>query len=247
MNTKFIKSALTTALLLGSASVFPSCDKKSDPGPTPPTEKQHWVKVYKDVMLGDQENHAIGHFLRTQNGQVVAVEAAQTQQEFLSMMYYTQYGANYVVFTFPGNGHSASAYTDIETNRLFVQNPGGIDHWAQSNLNTGEIDRAYRDGAYMTVAEFDALASSRNWGDFDARFTYFNGGQADLSAGSFLVPGNGEIYMVQLNNTVRGFIRVKSVVPSSANGGSIKFDMVIEGGDDYNLDDVAKNIQPGKD
>ncbi|WP_162902918.1 hypothetical protein [Taibaiella koreensis] len=247
MKTIFFKSSLGTMLLLTAAGIFSSCNKKSDAAPAPPAEKQHWVKVYKDVMLGDQENHGIGHFLKTQNGQVVAVGEAQTQQEFLSMMYYTQYGANYVVFTFPGNGRSASAYTDIETNRLFVQNPGGIDHWAQANLNTGEIDRAYRNGTYMSLSEFEALASSRSWSDFNSRFVYFNGGETDLSAGSFVVPGNGEIYMIQLNNTVRGFIRVKSVVPSSGNGGSIKFDMVIEGGDDYTTSSEAKNIQPGKD
>lgn len=246
MKTIFFKSTITAALLLATASGFSSCDKKSDPGPASP-EKQHWVKVYKDVMLGDQENHTIGHFLRTQNGQVVAVENAQTQQEYLSMMYYTQYGANYVVFTFPGNGHSAAAYSDIETNRLFIQNPGGIDHWAQTNLNTGEIDRAYRNGADMTVSEFNTLAASASWSDFNAKFNYFNGDKADLSSGSFIVPGNGEIYMIQLNNTVRGFIRVKSVVPSSANGGSIKFDMIIEGGDDYAADTESKYVQPGKD
>lgn len=244
MKTIFFKSIITTALFLGTATGLSSCDKKSDPAPAPVTEKKHWVKVYTDVMLGDQENHAIGHFLRTQDGQVIAVENAQTQQEFLSMMYYTQYGANYVVLTFPGNGHSAAAYTDIETNRLFIQDPGGIDHWAQANLNTGEIERAYRNGADMTLSEFTELATSRSWTDFNARFNYFNGGNADLSSGSFLVPGNGEIYMVQLNNTVRAFVRVKSVVPSSANGGSIKFDMIIEGSDDYTASSESNKVQP---
>ncbi len=239
-----INSFVAGATLFCAAVLpFSSCSKSDSPAPA---VKNNWVRVYKDVMLGDQENKTLGHFLKTKNGSVVAVESAQGEQAYLSMMYYTEYAGNYVVLTFPGSAESASAYKETDVNRLFIQNPGGINQWEQSNLTTGEIHAAYRDGAYMTTGEFEAVAAAANWAEFDKQFSNFNGGQGDLSAGNFVAPENGMVYLVQLNNTVRALVRVKSVVPKSANGGSVKLDMIIEGGDDYSKSSEAVYVQPEK-
>jgi hypothetical protein len=249
MKNKIAHVALSVATLftaLGAAS----CEKKETKEPTATDKK--WIVTYRDVMLGNQKNYSLGHFFKSKTGEVIPVEQAQGQQKSLSMVMFTEYGDG-VILTFPGNAYDASTFkSEIPDNRLFAQNPGGMNHWSPGNLNSGEVTLASYDGTInkMTLAEFNTLSASGDWSSFESAFKLYNGGESDLSyvANYVLGPGNGDIYLIQLNNSVRAIIYIKNVVPSSANGGSIKFDIIIEGSDAYAKNPDAEPLQPpGKD
>ncbi len=262
------KSMLTNGILFPMLclSILLSCAKKDDPKPTtqqpgtvtpqpdpqpdPKPDEKAWIVVYRDVTLGDQENLTIGHFLQSSTGTVIPVEQTSGKEESLAMMFFTEYSANYAVLTFPGNATSAAAY-DISSNRLFQQTQGGLNQWPQTKMNSGEITRPHKSGKDMTLQEFNELAGSNDWSKFDALFKSYNGGATDLSfVANYQHAANGDLYMLQLNNTVRAFIYVKNVVPSSANGGHIRFDMIIEGQEAYVPMPDAEVVQPtrpGKD
>ena len=241
MKTNTLKQLLGLAIL--SVIVLTTSCQKSEKAKTSTT----WTKTYRNVILGDQKNYQIGHFFKPKTGEVIAVESAQSQQNALAMVMYTEYG-NGVLFTFPGNAYEATGFKDdLAQNRLFTQNPGGMNNWDQSNLNSGEIATAATLDRKMSNAEFETLATGNDWTAFDSKFKEYNGGDPNLFSITYAIPNLGDVYLVQLNSSVRAFVYVKNIVPVSANGGSIKFDIVIEGSKAFSTNDNANKLQPSKD
>ncbi len=224
-----------------------SCEKKAKSEPVMPAQDK-WVVVYRDVMLGDQNNTKIGQFLKTQTGEVKDIALAFSEQGYMSMMYFSEYGNNRLYLTFPGNAYSEAFSKEDEENNLFNRAGVGLNYWEAANLNSGEITHAATLDQDMSKAEFEALASGLQWSEFDVKFRAYNSGDADLSfvAGA-MGPENGSVYMLQLNNAIRAFIYIKNVIPGSASGGSVQFDMVIEGSGAYNSDPSTKRVNPAKD
>ncbi len=246
MKRSFYKLFTTKLILLASAILLLSCDKTATPDPKPDDKK--WIVVYKDVMLGDQNNTSIGQFLKTQTGTVFSIDNAFSEQGTMSMVYFSEYGNNRLYLTFPGNAYGEAYSKESETNNLFDRPTVGLNHWDAANMNSGEISLAATMEQDMSRSEFDALASSLNWKEFDSKFREYNSGDADLSnVAAMISPGNGDVYMLQLNNAIRAFIYIKNVIPGGSAGGSVRFDMVIEGGSVYNSDPETKRINPAKD
>lgn len=233
-------------MLLAAAVLLMSCEKTVTPDPKP--ENKKWVVVYKDVILGDQNSTSIGQFLKTQTGEVFNINNAFAQQGNMSMVYFSEYGYNRRFLTFPGNAYAESHSKETEENNLFTRPTVGLTYWETTNINSGEIVLAATSVQNMSKSEFDALASSLNWDNFDSKFREYNSGDADLSF-SFgsVAPSNGDVYLLQLNNTIRAFIYIKNIVAGGIGGSSVKFDMVIEGGTVYNNDPTTKRINPAKD
>ena len=207
---------------------------------------EHWIKVYHDVIMGDQSNTTYGPFLQTGNGQVISLEHAARLQKEIALVFFTEYGANYATLTFPGNATAAASYgtDDIAT---FTENPGGMNHWDQQNLNSGMITTAGNSSGDMSGADFNTVAASNDWNTFSKMFRQFNSGSSKLSyTNNYIHVEGNTVYMFQVNNAIRGFIYIKNLVPKSAKGGSIKFDLIIEGGDEFKNSD-AKVLQPAKD
>lgn len=247
MKCSFYKLFTTKLLLLASAILLLSCDKTATPDPKADDKK--WIVVYKDVMLGDQNNTSIGQFLKTQTGTVFSIDNAFSEQGAMSMVYFSEYGTNRLYLTFPGNAYGEAYSKESETNNLFDRPTVGLNYWDAADMNSGEAALAATMDKDMSKTEFDALASSLSWNEFDAKFREYNSGKADLSnVDEVIHPGNGEVYMLQLNNTIRAFVYIKNVATGGSGGGSnVKFDMVIEGGGAYNNDPATKRINPAKD
>lgn len=250
---KLLKNSIAFIALLTFAGTFTACTKDNNPTPKP-TESKHWIKVYKDVILGNQDNHTYGQFFKSQTGEAIALENAKPQAKYLSMMFFTGYGHG-TYLTFPGDGFSTGDL-NLDENRLFHQPGLGIEFWPQGEMNSGELTLAikgYVDGTtdldYMTASEFNALADNPTWENFIAKYKECNDGSTELNfVANYTGVDNGDIFLIQLNNTVRAFLRVKNVVPDGgAAGGNIKFDIIIEGSDDYADDSSTEYIQPSKD
>lgn len=234
--------AITVAIIAGMCIATYAQNKK---GTAPKKTTERWIKVYRNIMLGDQSNTTHGSFLKTATGEVVSVENADQFQKEIGLVFFTEYNANYATLTFPGNASSAASYgtDDIGT---FTEKPGGMNHWEQGNLTSGELTAATLSGEDMSQSTFNTVAESNDWNEFSKVFRQYNSGSGKLSYTiKFAHVEGNTVYMFQLSNTVRGFIYVKNLVPKSAKGGSITFDMIIEGSDEYNNSD-AKVLQPGK-
>jgi len=229
-------SKLLLLQLLMFVFMLSSC-KKDDSVPST------WVATYSNIILGDQNNHINGHFLKTQTGQTIAVDTALAHQKSLAMLFFTESGGANSFFTFPADGTAASTF-GTSANRLFTNSPGGINYWNQAYLNSGMI----ADGVSMTSVEFDALVSQKDWSKFDEVFKTKNNGLADLSFKLHytLNPTAGDVYLVQFNGLVRAIICIRSLVTSGASGGNIRFDMILEGKDIYMNNSNANLIQPLK-
>lgn len=244
MKKLLIKGLQIVAMSLLASTTLISCEKSETPSPDNKVEK--WVKYYSNVSLGSQDNNTIGSFLKTQTGEVIKLENAYEQQGYMAMMFFTDYGG-YNFITFPGNAYDTWTYKNDHSNRLIFENNLGTNFWLQDNLNSGEITTAATSSKTMTSSEFNQLSSSLSWKDFDAKFKEFNSGDANLSfVANYYNVENGTIYMIQLNNEIRGFLLVKNVANSS-NGAFVKFDLIIEGGGAYNNKEATKKIAPGKD
>lgn len=244
------KLLLNTLVLAFAAATLMSCEKSTDnPKPSDPIAEKKWVVYYKDVILGDQNNYTNGHFLKSKTGEVVKLENSSSQQNALTMMFFREYGGN-VVFTFPGNAWEAQTIkndTIDNPNRLIYQSPLGTNFWSATNLNTGELKYAGTLDGDMTSSEFNTLAASLNWSDFDATFKSYNSGDANLSfVNNYIFPSNGDIYQIQLNDEIRAFLLVKNVTKSPTNG-SIRYDLIIEGGEEFVANPSTTHINPGKD
>ena len=216
--------------------VFVSSCKKDDDKP------KAWVVSYANISIGDQESYNMGHFFKPQTGEVIAVEDTANEEEFLAMLIFTENGGSNLFWTFPADGEAASTFGTSGI-RLFTQNPGGIDLWEQGNLVSGMLYKTA-----MTTAEYDNLVGLNSWDNFDDIFKENNQANANLSfkLGYELNPESGNVYLIQFDGLVRAIIAIKNVVPSSANGGSIKFDITIEGHESYENNTNAINIMPAK-
>jgi hypothetical protein len=207
---------------------------------------EHWVKVYRDVIMGDQSNTTYGPFLQTSNGQVITLENASKLQKEIALVFFTEYDGNYATLTFPGNATAAASY-GTDNIAAFTENPGGMNHWDQQNLNSGLVTSAANSSGDMAATDFNAVAASNDWNTFSKMFRQFNSGSSKLSyTNNYIHIESNMVYMFQVNNAIRGFIYIKNLVPKSAKGGSIKFDLIVEGGDEFKSSDT-KVLQPVKD
>jgi hypothetical protein len=244
MKKKFL--SLTATITISLALSLVACSKENKPTPEPPTTNKSWIKYYSNITLGDQNNYTIGHFLKTQTGQVVPIEQAYSEQGYMSIMFFQQYGGGKTL-TFPGNAWDALNFKDDtinNPNRLIYQPNLGTNFWEVGNKNSGEITIAATSDKYMSSSEFNTIANNLSWQDFDKTFKSFNSGNAHLSyVQNNTSPANGDIYMIELNNEIRGFILVKNVA-SGAAGGSINFDIIIEGGAEYTNNPTLNRVQP---
>jgi hypothetical protein len=236
-------TAITLALVAGLCIATFAQNKKTT---TTPKKQEHWIKVYRDVMMGDQANSSIGQFLITGNGNVVSVEDALKFQRVIGLVFFTEYYANYATLTFPGNATAAASYGTDDI-AVFTDSPGGMNHWDQGHMASGMITNAGTSDKEMTAGDFNTVAESKDWNSFSKMFRQFNSGSGKLSnTSNFMHIEGNTVYMFQMNNAVRGFIYIKNLVPKSAKGGSIRFDMIVEGGDEFSGTD-SNALQAGKD
>lgn len=229
-------SKLFVCALLVALSLTTSC-KKDDTEVAPTT----WVTIYTNAVLGDQNNTTNGHFFQPQTGQSIAIENVGTQQRSIAMLFFTESGGANSFLTFPADGTSASTF-GTSTIRLFTQNPGGINHWDQTTLNSGKIYKS----TLLDATHFNDLTTG-GWTKFDAAFKESNSGNEYLSQYKLnyeLNPAVGNVYLVQFNGLVRAIICIKGIVTSGANGGNIRFDMIIEGRDIYKNNSEVNLLQP---
>jgi hypothetical protein len=210
--------------------LFVGC-KKDDP-------ERKWIETYSNVIIGAQNNTSIGHFFKPQTGQVVAVENTVGLEKYLALMFYTSSYGNNPAITFPADRGSSTV--PIDNNRLFTQNPGGVDSWPASSLVAGMIDICD-----MTTADFDNLKSTVSWEKFNKAFSDNNNNDESLTykKGYVLTPQVGEVFLTQFNGLVRAIICIRTVFSSGTNS-TIKFDMIIEGRESYANSISTQYLQP---
>ena len=199
-----------------------------------------WVASYQNISLGDQDNINLGNFFKPQTGQSIPLESTTGQQPYLAMIFASIQGGANSYFTFPGDG---SGLVNTSTNQLYAQTNVGINYWLAQNLVTGMIYLSS-----MTSLDYDNLVAKKSWDQFDKTFSLQNGNEPNLSYKLHydLNPDAGNVYLVQLNGLIRAIICIRGVVNSSANGGSILFDALVEGHDKYANSSSAKYIMPAK-
>ena len=244
MRQLWIKAAAIATAIIAGLCIASYGQTKKLPAAKKPVER--WIKVYNNLMMGVQTNSSIGQFLKTATGEVIAVQDAERFQKEIAFVFFTEYGANYATLTFPGNAAAAASYGTDEIS-VFTESPGGMNHWEQGNLNSGYITWASTSDGDMSASDFNEVAESKSWANFSKMFSRFNSGSGKLSyVGNYVHLATNNVYMFQLNNTIRGFIYEKNLTPKSAKGGSFKFDLIIEGSDEHKSSDV-KGLQPSKD
>jgi len=226
-----MKKIFGIILLIAIATA--GCKKEDEP--------RRWVAAYTNVTLGDQVNVTTGHFFRPSTGESVLVENTPNIPKNLAMMFFTENNGANQFLTFPANGENASTWGTANI-RLFTQNPGGVNFWPQSDLVSGMV---YAPSS-TTVDQFETLFSNPDWKAFDSFFTSKNANSANLAFKPTwrLRPAAGNVYLIQFNGMVRAIMCVRNVVPSSANGGSIRFDIIVEGREIWENNNNAKHLQP---
>ncbi|MBR8706586.1 OmpA family protein [Bacteroides pyogenes] len=202
------------------------------------TDGKRWIVYYKDIVLGNQGNKSNGHFLKLKTGETVTVDEAKGQEEFLAMLIFTEKG--YMKLTFPAHAEEASVYKEFNTNRLFSQKPGGVQSWPAEKMSSG----MFREAKALDPVEFNKLAKFKAPAHFDELFRKNNKGDEKLQFEMQYVmnPVGGKIYLVQLNNLVRCILLVKSV--KTAENGSLAFEIIAEGRQDFTDIDMARFLQP---
>jgi hypothetical protein len=212
-----------------------SCKKDSS---TP--SSTGWIASYSNISIGAQDNTTQGNFFKPQTGATVKLENSLTQLQHLGLMFFTESGGANTFLTFPGNGADATTFGTSGI-RLFTQANVGINFWPNDSMVTGEIYKSS-----LTSLEFDNVVTSKSWSTFDQTFVNANHGDEYLSYKSDyeLDPSAGKVYLVQFNGLVRAIMCVRNVVSSSASGGSIKFDIIVEGHTKYAASSSAKYIMP---
>lgn len=239
----FKTAVITLAIIVGFCIATYAQNKKATLTKKP---AERWIKTYRDVMMGDQSNNTHGQFLKTASGEVVPIEDADKFQKEIGFVFFTEYNANYATLTFPGNAAAAASYGTDDVG-VFTEKPGGMNYWEQGNLNSGEITIAATSDQEMSQVDFNTVATSNDWNEFSKTFRQYNSGSGKLSfTNKYVHVAGNTVYMFQLDNTVRGFIYIKNLVPKSAKGGSLKFDMIIEGSNEYD-NNAAKILQPSND
>lgn len=223
---------LTTACFLGVALLLASCSKNDDP-----IMPRRWVKTYNSITIGDDENTAEGQFLNTRTGAVVKLRNSAAVRSQLSLLYSVTY-AGWAYLTAPANLDAEDPYN---ANQGPIYNaPGlGILEWKSSEMNSIEVYLCN-----MTSSAFDQLSNSNSWQAFDNAFRSNNGGDADLSApNSASSLSVGEVYLMQINGSLRCIVQVLSVSNSQTNG-FITLKMVIEGRED--MGSSGKALMPAE-
>lgn len=247
MAKKILKkiSFIGACLLVLSISYSCKKDKDDDKDTKPTVVDEKWITAYKNVTLGNQGNPNYGPFFKPQTGEVLKLGQTAGIEEFIGMVFFSSYG-NQTYFTFPADAEAADAYPH-PTNPIFVDNPNGLNYWAQPKMVNGMITKPNPD---ISIITFNQLATSLDAVEFDKTFRYSNlsyGEPQEFLAYEVsyeLSPDAGQVYLAQFNKSVRAIILVKNVV--EATNGSITFDILIESRKSYESLDLTKNIQPKK-
>jgi hypothetical protein len=225
-------------LVLGCilTAMFFACSKNEDSA----EETSSWVAKYENVSLGAQDNYSLGHFFKPQTGESIALANVAGQEQKLAMLFFTESGGQNTFLTFPADGTAASTFGTKDI-RQFTQANVGINFWESEKMVSGMIYEAD-----MTALEFDHLADGITWGKFDDTFIAQNNGKSDLSykLSYELNPKAGDVYLIQFDGVIRGIICIRGVVGTSLQGGSIRFDALIEAHDKYEKNKSAKNLMP---
>lgn len=223
------KQTKVAALLLLAALCLGSCTKEDDEPITP----RRWVKVYNNITLGDDENSSEGQFLKSRTGQVVKLQDAAPVRSELVLVYNVTYG-NTSYLSSPADMDAADPYEPYE-GPIYNAPGAGIDFWASNEKNSVEMHTVA-----MPAAEYDQLANGSNWQNFDAAFRKYNDGDADLSftAHEIYNPGVGEVYLIQINASLRCIARV-TAASSSQTTGFLSFKLIIEGREDMGAEGRA--------
>ncbi len=234
MNIKSLSIAL-----LGVASLFASC-KKETTEPNNSNEPRRWLKVYNNVILGDDKNTAEGQFFNTRTGAVVKLADAASVRSQLSLLYSVTYGgATYM--SAPATLDAADPYNtedDADAEPIYSAPGAGIASWSAADKNS--IMLHLED---MPSSEFDALAGS-SWTAFDAAFKKYNDGEADLSfAADAVAPDAGDVYLIQINGSLRCIMQVQTSSFSQADG-FVKFNLIVEGREDMSA--AGKALMPAE-
>lgn len=251
---KFIALTARWAAAYGPRMILPEMMSKIDEALKPEEEEakaeaapdstkeiigdKRWILYYKDIVLGSQGNNTLGHFLKPKTGETVTVDEAKGQEEFLAMLFFAEPGDN-MVLTFPANAEGASAYKEFEKNRLFSKKTGGLQSWPAEKMTGGVIKRTPK----IDAITFNEIAQAKDPARFSETFAKANGNEENLRGMSYDISiANGTIYLVQFNNLVRGILLVKSAKSGAA--GSLAFDLIVEGRQNFTDLDLAKYLQP---
>lgn len=223
---------LAAALLCAASLTFSSCSKSD--GDSNTATPRRWVKTYSNIVIGDDENDAEGQFLNTRTGQVVKLRNSASVRSQLSLLYSVTYGgASYL--TAPANLDAEDPYN---TDRgPIYEAPGlGILDWSSNELNSIELYHCD-----MTAAQFGQIS---DWKSFDNAFRINNDGEPDLSAGnSIMGPSAGQIYLLQINGSLRCIAQVITASNSQTTG-FIKLNIIVEGRED--MSSAGKALMPAE-
>ncbi len=233
-------------LLLAIASLA-ACKKESSSTPTPtpnptptPVTPKRWVKTYRDVILYDDSAINGAQFLDTRNGMTYKMrEVPDTLRKHLSLCYsVTQTGSYRYLST---TGSISSSASGPSSSLLWTGNPYGLNYWSAADLNTFEIRNAAYGSPELTAQEFDAIATSGDWNQFNAKYKEKNSGGEYIG---FVSGSDGlgkQAYLGEINNALRMIIYVKSVSDNPTNG-FVKLDIIVEGRTD--APSGAANVMP---
>ncbi|MGE9310519.1 hypothetical protein ACLOAU_02680 [Niabella sp. CJ426] len=185
-------------------------------GISSPKEKTgKYVTLFQDIMMGDQKNTKFGPFFVPSTGQCVDIETANEIQQDVAMVFFSGY-AGAMILTFPANAKEADLSTSYDEIDIFKED--GMGGWEQENINSGELYKGS-----MSNAAFEKLMEDNSWKAFNAAYSNNMDGQY----ANYTNPSTG-VYCIKFSNSLRALMRVKNVIPKSAKGGSIKFDIIVE-------------------
>lgn len=226
----------TISMLIGIVTICFTACKTNEPDAL----DKRWITVYQNVTIGGH-NYSGGNFLYLKTGQTIKLNLVTTDnQKHLALFYPTTNINGYICFPADANDPFDGAGSTPNT-PLFTQDPQGVKHWNASVKTGGKIQRTKT----LTIQEFSDLASLRDPKNFDAlyRANNNNTGKEFISGLTYaLNPKSGESYLLNFNGLIRAIMWVRSA--SIGAGGSITFDLIVEGRQSYNRFDQTKHLQP---
>lgn len=239
MKTLISKSLLVVAAMTVMVS-FTACRKKDNSDSRDIFGEKRSITYYEDITMGFPENTEYGQFLYLQKGKdFILNDVTEAQQKYLAMVTMVYASSSYYL-TFPADASDAYPIGD-GSGKIFEQNPEGLFFWDKKNMNSGKI----KVSKAFTTKHFDDLAKAKSPEIFDRMFRDYNGGKEFIHSSTFsyaLDPQEGEIFLVQFNGLVRGFLRLNKVV--SKNDGIISFDLIVESRESYSKKRETMYIQP---
>ncbi|MGJ7031998.1 hypothetical protein [Niabella hirudinis] len=177
-----------------------------------------YIMYYQDVMMGDQSNTKFGPFFVPSTGECVDVESAGEIQKDVAMVLFRGYGGS-LILTFPGNAKEADLSISYDEIEMFKESNGGMGSWEQENINSGQLYKGS-----MSGDAFEKLVQANSWKSFNTAYA----NNMDGMYGEYSSPVAG-VYSIKFSNSLRApLMRIKNVIPKSAKGGSIKFDIIVE-------------------